>query len=394
MKITITLDKSKLRKKGHPIVLSIYVSKSDRCYPTLDLYSFSDDWDFNSQQPKKSHPLYFVIMDKLFELRRKINKLENSGSKKNSSQIYNYLLGDYDCIYTFWQMRINEEKKKLEAKKKAINSGGNAEFYENTLHVWKKYKSTILYEEINYDFLTKFKIDKSSTCKSGGINTYLKAIRAIYNDAVKRGYYVPETLISPFSGIMEPQEPTKDKYFNRKEMSILYHNPIDHKFYKYFMLCFYLGGLDFIDIASIKKSNIRDNRLKFRRFKGNTKEIVDNYIFKEAQEIIDYFSEEGSEYITPLHKYVYIKYRKRYVVDLKAMFLKMGITSHVDSKTPRYSFIHIGSKELYQNRDIIKELVGHAQNDVHSIYEGKFPVKIKDEIHRKIIDSIIESDED
>lgn len=298
MNINITLDKGKLRKKGYPIIISIFVTNTDRKYPTSKYFSFIEDWDSDLQVPKKSHPLYHGIMDYILDLKLKINKLENSREKKTAEQIQNYLLGNSDSIYSFWEIRIKELKEKDSKSKKDKKGGGNSEFYENYLSGWKSYKETLLYDEINYNFLTKFKIYKSKTCNNGGINTYLKAIRAIYNEAVKRGYYKPTDIVSPFKGIMEETLPTKDKYLTLKEMNTLVKNPIEHNFYKYFMLCFYLGGLDFIDIASIKKEHIRNNRVKFVRFKGGTREVIDNYIFEEAQKIIDFFHDPDSEYIT------------------------------------------------------------------------------------------------
>lgn len=392
MTINIKLDLRAMRKNGYPITLTIFNSKSDYLYCSLKYYSAVENWDFEKEEPKKSHPQYKVLLQFILDLKTKINKLEHFNQKKTAKQIQTFLLGNSESIYSFWEERIKEEEKKLTNKNKPINSGGNASFYRNNLHVWKLFKSSLRFDEINYGFLTKFKVEKSKTCSSGGINTYLKAIRAIYNEAVKRGLYTPETNISPFKKIMEKTAPTRDKYLTIEEMKIVTKNPIDHQYYRYFMLCFYLGGLDFIDIASIKKTDIRNNRIKFERHKGNTNEIINNYIFPEAREILEHFHDENSEYLTPLHKFSYDNYRKSYVVRIKALLKKIGIVSHVDSKTPRYSFIHIGSKELYQNRDIIKELVGHAQNDTHSIYEGKFPIKIKDEVHRKIIDAVIDID--
>lgn len=389
MNVNITLDLSKTRKNGHPIVLSIFVAKNDRAYPTLKYYSTAKDWDFKKEEPKKSHPLYNAVLSKVLDLKAKIHKLQNSNQRRNAKQVQTFLLGNFECIFTFWEQRIKEEEKKLINKNKEIETSGNAGFYETTLNVWKNYKETIRYEDITYDFLHRFKIEKSGTCTAGGINTYIKAIRAIYNDAVKRGIYIPEG-VYPFNKIMDKKEPTRDKYLTIDEMKILIQNPIDHEYYRYFMLCFFLGGLDFIDIANLKKSDFKVGRLKKMRSKGNTREVINNYVFPEAQKIIDHFSDENSDFILPIYKFKYLYYRQNYARRVKKMFENIGIKSHIDSKSPRYSFIHIGSMELYQNRDIIKELVGHAQGDTLSIYEGKFPVKIKDEVHRKIIDAIIE----
>lgn len=389
MKIKFFLDTSITRKEGHPLKLYIYVNSKDRKYPTTKFFSHAKDWDFEKEEPKKTHPLYLAIKDFLFEHNRKILQLLNSRNKKSSDQIERYILGNSDSIYDFWKIRI-EEFKKLHTKKSNadLKKIGNAEKYENNLSVFMNYKPELYYEDIDYNFLNSFKLHKSETCNAGGINTYIANLRAVYYEAVKRGYYTPNNPVSPFKGIMEKKEATKDKDLTFGEMKVLFKNPIDHNFYRYFMLCFYLGGLDFIDIASIKKEHIRNNRIKFTRFKGGTNEVIDNYIFEEAKKIIDYFDDPETEYITPIHKYEYKPYRDKYVREIRKKFKPLGVESYVDSKTPRYTFINIGAKELFLNRDIIKEIIGHAQNDTLSIYEGKFPYHIKDKIHQEIIDSI------
>jgi len=388
MNIELFLDTNRLRKNGFPITISIFNSQSDKCYPTTNLYAFAEDWDFEKLEPKKSHPQYSLIISKILEYKIKIHKVKKSNFKRTAVQAKNYIFGQDGDIYAFWEQRIKEEEKKLLNKNKAIRTKGNAGFYETTLNVWKNYKPYLSYEEITYDFIVRFKIEKSSTCGPSGINTYLKAIRAIYNEAIRRGLYTREGNY-PFEKVMEKELPTRDKYLTIEEMQLLISKPSSHVYYKYFLLCFYLGGLDFIDLASLKKSDIRQGRVKKVRSKGNTREVINNRIFPEAQRILDFFTDEESEYLLPIYKYNYTDYRKNYASRIKPLFSNIGITSHVDSKSPRYSFIHIGSMELYQNRDIIKELVGHAQGDTLSIYEGKFPEKIKDEVHRKIIDAVI-----
>lgn len=378
MKVEIKVDPSREKKQGLPIIISIYNSKNDRKYPFTGYYTKKEDWDFEKQEPLRSHPLYFGMMDYLLEKRKLINNLMNSRKKLSSNNIQNYLLGNSESVYNFWAIRINEMKD--------AGSIGNAEFHENTLRIFQQFKKEILFEELNYNLLTQFKNFKCKTCGNNTINNYLRAIRSIYNEAVKRGVFVPASHVSPFYGVMPKLEPTKDKYLSIEEMQIIYQSEKKHRFYNLFMLCFYLGGIDFIDAANIKKSHIQNGRIKFTRFKGGTNEKINNFIFPEAQEILDQFADE-SEYLTPIHKFSYKTYRKSYLEDYRKWLEKIGVKSYFSTKTPRYTFINIG-KQLLLNRDVVMELTGHARGDVHSIYEGGFPDYVKDEVHRTIIDSI------
>src|SRR5690606_8459201 len=107
---------------------------------------------------------------------------------------------------------------------------GNSSKYEDYFNIWKKYKKSIHYNEINYNFLTRFKNKKLQTATPSGVNVCISVLRAVYNEAVKRGIYTPETHVNPFAGIMEKTPPTKDKYLSIEEMRKMFENPSENRF--------------------------------------------------------------------------------------------------------------------------------------------------------------------
>ena len=383
--IKLFLDKKQKKKSGYPLVFYIYVNSKDKERRYTGYYSTLEDWDFTKEEPKRSHSQFIGIMDYLLEKRLKINKLQNSRETRTAKQIYEYLNGKDDDFYYFWTKRISELKES--------GQEGNAWFYETNLRVLQSYKSSLKFSEISYNFLTKFKLDKKKTCSNGGINTYLKAMRAIYNEAVRRGVFIPQTFISPFENIMEPSVTTKNKNLSIQEMKKIVEYSERHRFYDYFMIMFLLGGVDFIDITNLKKGHISNGRVKFTRFKGGTNEVIDNFIFPEAWEIIKKYEVSGTEYLFPLHQFAYKPYRDKFTRDFRKWLQSIGITSYFSSKSARYTFINIG-KELLLNREVIMELTGHSKGDVHSIYESKFPNHIKDGVHRQILDAVLKKEAD
>jgi hypothetical protein len=254
MKINLKLDTSKNKKEGFPLVLSIYVSKTDRLYRFSGFFSTLENWDFKKEEPKKSHPLYIGIMSYILETKQKINDLLNQRQKMTAQQIFEHLNGKDDDFYSFWKSRVEELK--------STGQDGNALFYEVNLKILKSYKKDLKFSEIDYNFLTKFKLDKKKTCNNGGINTYLKAMRAIYNEGVKRGIYTPNTHISPFTNIMEKATITKDKNLTLDEVRLIVKQEQKHRFYDYFMLMFLLGGVDFVD-TSLSFPSIRFSLFRF-----------------------------------------------------------------------------------------------------------------------------------
>ncbi len=376
MKINLKLDTKQHKKQGHPLVLSVYVSKTDRKYRYTGFFATAEQWDLKKEEPKKNHPLYIGIMSFILEIKGKINDLINSRQRLTAEQILNKLFRVSESFYDFWEERISE-----------IKNDGTKAAYRISLNEFRKFRNDLAFNEIDYNFLTSFKNWKKNTCSNNGINTYLKNIRAVYNEAVRRGVYMPDSFVSPFYKIMERAEKTKDKYLTLEEIRLIAKNPNKTKYDNYFLLCFLLGGADFIDIAKLKHSDILRGRIRFRRNKGGTNEIIDNKIFPETEEILNYFGEK--EFLTDIYKFSLKTCRDNYIKRYRKQLQEQGVSSYVSSKSARYTFINIG-KELLLNREILMELTGHSRGDVHSIYEGKFSNQIKDEVHEKIIKAVFE----
>lgn len=378
MKIRFTIDQRAERKEGFPVLLYVYKSPKDKATRAIGYYSTIENWDFERNEPKETHPDFYAIIEIIYKMR--LNKREVY--KKNdlsAKQIANYLLGKSGVIYDFWRERTAEFKKN-KSSKGSVGRGtwGNYQVYLNFME--REYPG-LKYDNITRAFLMRFKAE-------GGSDSCIKILRSVYREAIKRGVYVPDTHTNPFSGVMGKKKRTADKYLDLNEMKVIFQNPSENKFYKYFWLCFYLGGLDFIDVASMRKTNVRKSRVCFTRFKGNTSEEINNKIFPEAWAIIDTLKEDNGEFLLNIHRFKYEFHRRTYTEWIREYFQSLGIHRYVDSKTPRYTFINLG-KQLFLNRDVVMEITGHARNDVHSIYEGGFPDQVQDGIHRQIIDAVM-----
>jgi hypothetical protein len=280
-----------------------------------------------------------------------------------------------------------------------------AEKYKSVHSVVSQFQSVISFDELDYNFLVRFKNYKlNDGCTGNGVHAYLSNIRSVYNEAIRREVLKPKSYKSPFMGVMPKLSPTKDKYFNIDEIKIINsHIPEDNNliikgfnntektknrryhYHNYFMLCFLLGGIDFIDLANLRYDlHVKNGRIKFERFKGGTSEIIDNFICNKAFEILELYK-ECTPYLINAHSKDYKTLRNNYQKRFGKWLKSIGINSFFGTKTPRYTFINIG-KQLLLNREVIMELTGHNRGDVHSIYEGGFPNHIKDKVHQEIID--------
>lgn len=406
MKIELKLDKRKITSKGYPIKIYVYLKKGSEKWIQTDHYTFLEEFNTVAFEPNKKHPNFLFLYEWIATKKVELIKLKNTAAQEKWSmqKIENTLKNENSESFLKFGFDLAAEYKRNEKKVHKT--------YTLHLSILKQFQNDIAFSDINYNFLISYRDYKlQNGCTTNGINVYLRTIRAIYNEGIKREVFAPTSFKNPFLGVMKKNEKTKDKYFTIDEMKSViknlntnnpYNGPTikgwnntektksrEYHYHNYFLLCFYLGGIDFIDIANLKYSeHVKNGRIIFKRFKGgSTYEWINNKIFPEAQSILDLYKDE-SDYLTNIwRKTDYDNYRKNYNLQFKKWLKTIGIESYFTTKTARYTFIDIG-KKLELNRDVIMELTGHTRGDVHSVYEGDFLDTTQDDVHFKIINAI------
>lgn len=405
MNIQLKLDKRSITGQGYPIKIYVYLKKGVEKWIPTNHYTFLEQFNVEAFEPNKLHPNFLYLYEWIAKKKVEILKLKNiaSGENWNLEKIEKALNNSNSESYLdFWKELAKEYKK---------NGKPVYKTYELHLSLLKQYKNEVRFEDVDYNFLIAYRDYKlNNGCTTNGINVYLRTMRAVFNEAIRRDVYSPKIAKNPFLGVIKKTEKTQDKNFTVEEMkvvlanlnpnngynapTILYYNSSEssknrsYHYHNYFLLCFYLGGLDFIDIANLKYSeHVKKDRVIFKRFKGgNTYEWINNKIFPQAKAILDLYKDD-SDYLINCHLSDYENLRKNYNDRFGKWLKTIKIDSYFTTKTPRYTFIDIG-KKLELSRDVIMELTGHTRGDVHSIYEGDFLDSTQDEVHKKIIDSI------
>ncbi len=248
----------------------------------------------------------------------------------------------------------------------------NRDFKSITPRVVKEYKNTI-----------------SKTHKPSTVHTYLRRLDTIWNEL--------DDGENPFKGIRPRLQGTEDKYLSDQDVSKIKNTcTIPSYLYKnhskevlntnrdYWLLMFYLGGIDMFDLAKLRyDKNVINGRIEFRRGKGNSGVFCSNKLFPETIEILDRY--KCSPYLVPIYKHKsYSNFVRNFVKRFPKSVVDLDLTRRPLTKSARYTFIN-RAKNLLIDERIAKQIVGHSENSVHSIYSGRFPVEVIDEAHKKII---------
>jgi hypothetical protein len=278
----------------------------------------------------------------------------------------------------------------------ANKTRGNIAIYNLAVSQLEQFRPGVRLVDMDYRLLMAFREHKlTSGNKKATVSHYLRTLRALYNKAVKM-YGVED--LKPFEGVFKGL--TVKSSHSRKKIAgkdtvtkiegLVYDYDSLYRWTDLWLLQFYLGGADLINVYYLKNSDIRNGRVYFGRLKGNSGTMVDLAIHPKAQAIIDKYKVEG-EYLFPWRKDTdgYKTFRRSMATKLvtaqeRFSIVLEGAGGNLGIKMARHTFANI-AKQLFIEEDLLRELMGHERDDVDNYYKDKYPQAVRDEALFRII---------
>lgn len=224
-------------------------------------------------------------------------------------------------------------------------------------------------------------------------NVYLRNIRTVFNDAIDEGL----TECYPFRKFKIRPEPTKSRALTLEQIRTVFgsDNGQAQHYIDMFRLSFCLGGLSFCDLIALKKSDVVNGRIEFRRQK--TGQLVSIGIQPEARELLDkYAGQERLVYVAEHYKDTrgYLSRMRRSLQHIGQTYDKhtkewtgTAVVPKASQYWARYSLATLAA-ELGFSEDIIGALLGHSRGSVTSIYVRANRNRQVDELMRKVLDTV------
>lgn len=280
-------------------------------------------------------------------------------------------------------------------------NSGTRGLYELTARKVSDFDSKADFETVTAEWLKDFERHNiGNGMSANGIAIHLRNIRTVFNWCIDNEY----TDKYPFRKFKIKSEKVPIRNLTAEQVAVLrdYNvEPWQEIYRDFFMLSFYLCGINPVDLLHLKADNIVNDRLKYKRRK--TGHLFDLPIPKEAHDIISKY--RGKDWLlSPLDKYsdykdflhhwndalkkigtkevVPDKAGKRRKINYQPLFPTLTVYS------ARYSFASIGA-ELDIPRETIALCLGHSWADVTSHYIAYDTKKI-DKAVRLIIDYLNE----
>jgi integrase len=256
-------------------------------------------------------------------------------------------------------------------------------------------------KHINANLIKNFERDMKAKGKSlNTISYYMRNLRAIYNKAI-RDKQIEAKAVNPFSDVFTGFKKTRKRALSLDELKQL--DRLDFlrltrdksqgiipdaclsKAWRIFFFCFYARGMNFVDMAYLRKENIRGGVISYYRKK--TGQLIEIKLTPVLQELIDSFSRDVkfSPYVFPVITDPDKPARRQYqsALRLQNIYLKKlcklaGVKSKVTTHVTRHSWATIAKEENLPIW-VISEGLGHSNEKMTYTYLASFDRSVLDQ---------------
>ena len=288
-------------------------------------------------------------------------------------------------LFSFWHNVI--------AQLKQLGKVRTAETYTATLKSFMKYQNNqdVPLDGITSDMMLLYEAHlKARGVRINTISFYMRIFRAVYNRAVEKGL-TPQN--NPFRHVYTGVDKTVKRAIPIKSIKALKELDLSLKssldFARdMFLFSFYTRGMSFIDMAYLKKSDLKNGILTYRRRKTGQElsikwekcmdEIIAKYPKNETDFLLPIITNQGEErrqYDNALHLVNY------HLKDLSEMLqLQRPLTMYV----ARHSWAS-AAKAKNVPLSVISEGMGHDSEATTQIYLASLETSVVDKANKMIL---------
>lgn len=252
------------------------------------------------------------------------------------------------------------------------------------------------FHEINYSFLSKFEhYHLASGNEVNGLAVYMRTIRSIYNQAIKENLI--DRALYPFDEYKIKTAPTKKRALDQEHIKKIISLKLEagdayFDARNYFVASYLMYGMNFADMAHLRKTDCINGRIQYRRRK--TSKLYDIKITENLREILGHYQKTNADsaYIFPIIKRESAEHQEKDIQSARKLFNKnlksiaaiCGIEQKLTSYVSRHSF---ATNALMNNIPVnaISAMLGHSSIKTTEIYLKGLPSSVLDNYNKLII---------
>lgn len=363
---------------------------------TTDYKVFPHEWDDKQSRPilAPTGERTAVIQIIAQRIRRDINRLDkiinslNCNKREFATDEIVKLFHETEREASFFEF-MEEVILQLER----LGKERTAENYTTALNSFKRFRNgnDIMLNEIDSDLMTEYEAYlKSHGVAMNTVSFYNRILRAVYNRAVEKEMTVQRY---PFKHVYTGIDKTVKralplKIIKRiKELDLPLKSSLDFA-RDMFLFSFYTRGMSFIDMAYLKKKDLQNGILSYRRRKTGQQLFIKWE--KSMQEIIDKYPANENSYLLPIIKTdrnerLQYKNALRLVNNkLKEISVSIGLQSKLTMYVSRHSWASIAKSQNIP-LSVISAGMGHDSENTTRIYLASLDNSMIDKANELIL---------
>ena len=272
-----------------------------------------------------------------------------------------------------------------------------AERYTTVLNSFGRFcgEDDILLDQVDANLIVEYEIflNSNDVCPNSS-SYYMRGLRAIYNRAVEKELTLQR---NPFKHVYTGIDKTVKRAVplktirQIKDFDLASFPGMDFA-RDIFMFSFYTRGMSFIDMAYLKKKDLQNGILSYRRQK--TGQLLFIKWEKPMQEIVSKYDTGASPYLLPIIKNVDADERRQYKSvahnvneKLRKLGEKLGLSLPLTSYVARHTWASI-AKSKNVPLAIISEAMGHDSEKTTRIYLASLDTSAVDKVNSQILKSL------
>lgn len=365
-----------------------------------DYHTFPSEWDENrsmvvTNQKSERKSLILSIRERIRwdveRLNKIIRKFDNDGFNYTSDDIieeFNRHVNEYS-MFNFMESLIIKLKQNGKIR--------TAETYTSTLNSFKKFRKDedLMLDCLDSEIMEAYEAwQQQRGVSPNTISFYTRILRAAYNRAVE------EEIIenrNPFRRVYTGIDKTIKralplqviKKIKALDLSLIPELDFARDM---FMMSFMLRGMSFIDMAYLRKSDLSNGYVTYRRRKTGQMLVIE--WTKDMQMLLDKYPENSSDYLLPIIRNKYANERSTYRNvgyninhNLKRVAEKVGINIPLTLYVARHSWAS-AAKAKGIPISVISEGMGHDSETTTQIYLASLDTSVVDKANSLILKSL------
>ena len=234
------------------------------------------------------------------------------------------------------------------------------------------------------------------------ISTYMRTLQAVYNRWMSPGIEGYNPVL--FKDVYTKVESRTKRALTAEQMEQLRNTDFSvltlrqQQVLTYFLLMFMLRGMPFIDLAHLRKSDLRNRRITYRRHKTGKLMVVD--VPPDAMRLLQkYRDKTDSEYLFPLlhgglfmeeHHHRYQETLRHFNRELARLMKQLLPGVSVSSYTARHTWATLAYHSGVPV-GLISQSLGHSSIRVTMTYLKPFDAEVIDRINRQVMSLVKKS---